>query len=494
MKKKFFWIINILFCYSLLFHLQKITAQNIKDGLIDKKKIYSLTKDEVVAQNENSLGIYQDELGYIVVTADVKKFTRNYHIGERVYGPFDRRLVEKPTFNLSSWGFIDSRGDTSLVFLNGKQLGKFLLPEYPITLKIAKNTWAYALINQTEGTNKIIVNGTAYGPYADIIDYYLSNDGKRWALAYAEKPEECYVVFSSGEKLGPYKTIHSFSFIEGTGNRWVTLVEKKDEKSTSISETKEINNFTVITHNGEVGTYQQEKIDTPEFDFKNLIQKGNNYGLNVVKDNQFYYLGNDKLYGPYKKQVESVDMGEEYNKFNYIDKTTKNLHFTGEGIFSRNVDKYYVSESRKSIAIIKHAGNQKDSLFVNDKYFKGVFNKIIALKFAPKSEEWAIISENPDKSVTLHFSNQKECGPFYADLTHSLPYIILGQSAKHWAFHFIESKTGEMNLFLDNKKYGGEKINFLGTMAITKEDNKEYFSWFTLEDKSIVYLNKLVLD
>lgn len=461
---------------------------------IEKIKIYSLTQDEVVAQNENSLGIYQDDLGYIVVTADVKKFTRNYHIGNKVYGPFDRRLVEKPTFNLTSWGFIDSRGDTSMVLLNGKELGKYLLPEYPITLKIAKDTWAYAVVNQSEGTNKIIINGKSYGPYADIIDYYLSNDGARWALAYTEKPEECYLQFSSGQKLGPYKTIHSFAFIEGSGNRWVILVEKKDQKNISNAETKEINAFSVITHNGEIGDYQQEKIDTPEFDFKNLIQKGTNYGLNVVKDNQFYYLANDKIYGPYKKQVESVDMGETYNKFNYIDKTTKYLHFTGEGIFSRNVDKYFVSESRKNIAIIKNAGNQKDSLFINDKYFKGVFNKIISLKFAPKSEEWVALSENPDKSISLHFSNQTQAGPFYADATHVTPYIIMGQGAKHWAFYYVEAKTGEISLYLDNKKYGGEKINFLGTMAITKEKNKEYFSWFTLEDKKTVYLNKLVLD
>ncbi len=490
MKKNFFWISSILCC---LFSLNIINAQEIPRNLITKKKIYTLTTDEVVAQNENSLGIYQDELGYIVVTADVKKFTRNYHIGEKVYGPFDRRLVEKPTFNLSSWGFIDSRGDTSLVFLNGKQLGNYLLPEYPITLKIAKKTWAHALINQSEGTNKIIVNGKAYGPYADIIDYYLSADGTRWALAYVEKPEECYVTFSNGTKLGPYKTIHSFGFIEGAGNRWVILVEKQG--GTPIKQNgKEINGFTLITHNGEVGTYQQEKIDTPEFDFKNLTQRGTNYGLSVVKNDKFYYLGNDKLYGPYQKQVDNIDMGEEYNKFNYIDKATKTLHFTGDGVFSKNVDKYCVSESRKTIAIIKNAGVGKDSLFINDKYFKGIYNKIISLKFAPKSEEWVVISENPNKTISLHFSNEKTYGPFNADITHTAPYVILGQGAKHWAFYFTENKTGELRLYLDNIKYGGEKINFLGTMAITKEENKEYFSWFTLESKKEVYLNKLVLD
>ncbi|TAE76113.1 MAG: hypothetical protein EAZ85_00810 [Bacteroidetes bacterium] len=488
MKNKFSWLLVIFYC------LLSITkAQELPKNLIDKKKIYTLTQDEVVAQNENSLGIYQDELGYIVVTADVKKFTRNYHIFERVYGPFDRRLVEKPTFNLSSWGFIDSIGDTSVVILNGKQIGNFLIPEYPITLKIAKKTWAYAVINQAEGTNRVIINGKSHGPYADIIDYYLSADGGRWALAYATKPEECYVEFSSGTKLGPYKTIHSFAFIEGQGNRWVILAEKQGNVPI-MQNGKEINSFIVVTHNGEVGTYQQEKLDTPEFDFKNMIQRGTNYGLSVVKDDKFYYLGNDKLYGPYQKQVQNIDMGEEYNKFNYIDKSTKTLHFTGEGVFSRNVERYAVSESRKTIAIIKNAGNNKDSLFINDKYFKGVFNKIISIKFAPKSEEWAITCENPDKTISLHFSNQSVFGPFDADVSINPTYLILGQGANHWAFYYTENKTGELRLFLDNKKYGGEKVSFLGTMAITKENNKEYFSWFTLEDKKHVYLNRLVLE
>jgi hypothetical protein len=477
----FILLIHLYFCCFQLFP---------QENRIKKEKIYTLTQDEVVAQEENSLGLYQDELGYIVVTADVKKFTRNYHIQGKKYGPFDRRLVEKPTFNLNTWGFIDSRGDTSVVLFNGKELAKYIMPEYPMTLKIAKKTYAFALVNQTEGTDRVIINGKTYGPYFDIVDYYLSNDGLRWAVAYAEKPEEYYIVLSSGRKMGPYRAIHGFAFIEGTGDKWVLLAEQKDSKSI-IRNGQEINTFSVLTHNGHIGTFEQEKSNLPEFDFKNLIQKGLNYGLNVVKDDKFFFLANDKLFGPYSQPVESIDMGEDYNKFNYIDKTTKNLHFTGDGIFSRRVDKYHVSESRKTILIIKNAGANKDSLFVNDKYFKGVYNKIVGVKFAPKGEEWAIMTENPDKTLSIHFSDQRTFGPFKSDAAQTPPHLILGQGAKHWAFYYSEG--GNLRLLLDNRYEEGEKINFLGTMTIAKEDKKEYFSWFTLEDKT-VYLNKLVLE
>ena len=357
-------VLKILFTYILLTSPFCLFSQEI----LKREKIYTLSTNEVVAYEENSLGLYQDELGYIVVTADVKQFSRSYHIKGKIYGPFDRRLVEKPVFNLSTWGFIDSKDETSYVIFNGKEIGVHKDPLYPVGLKVAKKAWSYVLIDQLEGTTRVIINSKEYGPYTSLLNYYLSDDGNRWAIAYNNNPEEYYIEFNNGKKIGPYKEIYDFYFLDGRGDRWVLMAEKKDMSSKYINE-QEVGLFSVITNSGEAGTFEQTLLSNPDFNFRNMMTKGANYGLNVIKDQKVYFLGNDDLYGPYTQPVTSIDMGEDYNKFNYIDVTTRNLHFKGDGIFSLNVKDYFVSESRKSVAVIKGTGTKRDSLFMNDKYF-----------------------------------------------------------------------------------------------------------------------------
>jgi hypothetical protein len=467
-----------------------IAGQAKAQEILKKEKIYTLTTNEVIAYEENSLGLYQDELGYIVVTADVKKFTRNYHIKGKIYGPFDRRLVEKPVFNLSSWGFIDSRDETSYVLFNGKEIGIHKDPQYPVGLKVSRKTWAYVLIDQVEGTTKVIINGKEYGPYTSLFNYYINDDGTRWAVAYNENPEEFYLEFNDGKKIGPYKSVLDFEFLEGRGGkRWVMLADKKDLPVKNING-QVVNQFVVVTNNGEVGTFEQSLGDKVDFNFKNWMVKGANYGLTVAKDQQIYYLANDNLYGPYKNPVIEVDMGEEYNKFNYIVPETRELHFTGDGIFSRNVEKYFVSESRKTVAVIKKASTEKDSLYINDKYAKGVYGKISYIKFAPGGESWAMLNHIGTNNYTINFSDNRTFGPYEIDASNGLPTLLLGKDTKNWAFYYIENGTGKNKLFVNSQARNEE---FIGNIAFVKEEGQEYFSWFSLEDKT-VYLNKLLLE
>lgn len=463
------------------------TAQEV----LKKEKIYTLTSNEVVAYEENALGVYQDEMGYIVVTADTKKFSRNYHIQSKIYGPFDRKLVEKPVFNLDTWGFIDSKGDDSYVVFNGKEIGAHKLPLYPVGLKVSKHTWAYVLIDQMAGTTSVIINGKTHGPYLSLYNYYISEDGHRWAIIYNETPDEYMVQFHDGKKTGPFKNVYDFQFVDSrhSQNRWVMLAESKHYTSKMI-QNQPVDQFSVITNTGEVGVFEQRWVKQPAFDFKNVITHGANYGITVIKDQKPYFLANDKLYGPYENPVTSIDMGKEYNKFNYIVPETRALHFTGDGIFSQNVEKYYVSESRKTVAVIKKAKAGKDSLFINDKYFKGVFDKIIALKFAPESEDWAIITQDSEGQYSLHFEDKRTFGPFAMDITHGLPTLLLGKHAKNWALYYVEANTNKNTLLVNNKPRSDD---FIGNIAIVKEQGKEYFSWFTLEEKT-VFLNMLLLE
>ncbi|NJL14039.1 MAG: hypothetical protein HC913_14200 [Microscillaceae bacterium] len=305
-----------------------LSAQEI----LKKEKIYTLNTNEVVAYEENSLGLYQDELGYIVVTADIKQFSRSYHIKGKIYGPFDRRIVEKPVFNLDSWGFIDSKNETSYVIFNGEEIGVHRDPLYPVGLKVSSNAWSYVLIDQLEGNTRVIINGQEYGPFTSLHNYYLSNEGDRWAIAYNENPEEYFVLFNNGKKIGPYKRLINFEFLAGKGNRWVLTAEMKGLVPKKVNG-REIPQFTVVTNTGEIGTFEQEIPGNAQYDYRQLITQGANYGQVVALEQKIHFLGNDELYGPYPTVVSSIDMGDEYNKFNYIDPATKTLHFKGMGFF-----------------------------------------------------------------------------------------------------------------------------------------------------------------
>ncbi len=482
----FIVLLHFFACMLVFIFPKKILAQE----KLTKDKIYTLTKDEVLAHEENSLGLYQDELGYIVVTADIKKFTRNYHIQGKIYGPFDKRLVEKPVFNLESWGFIDSKDNVSMVIFNGKTIGTHTEPEMPITLKVARKTWAYVVLNTEQNNVTAIINGKKMGPYEELYNYYLSKDGKRWAIAYKNTQDEFYVEFHTGQKIGPYENILFFDFVEDVRlNRWVCLAEKKGQTPKKING-QEVKLFTVISQAGELGEFEEEHTNFPLFNFKKVEIRGANYGLTVVKDQKFYYLANDKLYGEYKNAPVSIDMGEEFNKFNYIVPETKNLYFQGNGLFASNVDKYYVSDSRKTITVIKKANESKDSLIVNGKYFRGVFDKIYGVKFAPNGEEFASIHQKPNAELEIRFSNGRIAEGFNANMNHDQPLLLLGKDAKHWAFKYTDAKTGKVSLWVDGKI---RKEEFIGNVALVKEDGKEYFSWFSLEDKS-VFLNKLLME
>jgi hypothetical protein len=482
---------NIKYPHLVILMLFFIFNQNmsVAQEILKREKIYTLNSNEVVAYEENSLGLYQDELGYIMVTADVKQFSRSYHIKGKIYGPFDRRIVEKPVFNLSSWGFIDSKDETSYVVFNGEEIGVHKDPLYPVGLKVSSQAWSYVLIDQLEGTTRVVINGKDYGPYSSLHNYYLSDDGTRWAIIYSDSPDDYYILFNNGKKTGPYKRIINFEFLAGKGNRWVLTAEMKGVVPKKING-RELPLFTVFTNSGEIGTFEQEIPGNADYDYRQLYTQGANYGQTVAQDQKIYFIANDELYGSYNAVVQAIDMGDEYNKFNYVDPTTRTLHFKGDGIFSRNVKDYYVSKSRKSVAVIKKAEIAKDSLYMNDKYFKGIYNNIMYLKFAPESEEWCLLSDNSNGTYTLHFSDGRTFGPFNVNTFQGTPGVLLGKNAKNWAFYYVEAQNNTKRLLVNNQE---RKEDFMGGIALVKEDGQEYFSWFSMEGQT-VYLNKLLLE
>lgn len=487
----------LIYC-PLILIAQPSTGQEI----LKREKIYTLSANEQVAHDENSLELYQDELGYIMVTANTKELSRTYHINGKKYGPFNRSELEKPPFTFSSWGFIDSYDDSSYVILNGKYVGRHKDPMYPVGLKIAGDSYMYVVLDRSEGTYSIIINGKKISPI-QLHSYNLNSDGKKWEIAYlGSEPNQYFIKFSGdGKDLGPFREIIDFQFLDGTGNRWVLLVVPEDQPTKNING-KEIPQFKVITHKGEIGLFEKEWIGHPEYleklntkakDKKLLQTSGENYGLNVILDQNLFYLANGTKYGNYKNMVDGVSMGKKHGQFYYIVDENKELRFRGDGLYAKNVDKFKVSLSRRTVAVMKKAGRYKDSLYINDRVFKGVYNEIRELKFSPKGEEWALTAFNHnDNSYTVHFSNKAEpYGPFKANTNTGKPILLLGKDAKNWALSYKDAGTNETKLIVNGTERNAQ---FYGNIAIIEDDNKEYFSWFSLEeDDKTLYLNKLLL-
>ncbi|MEO1654398.1 MAG: hypothetical protein AAFU64_12705, partial [Bacteroidota bacterium] len=361
-------------------------------------------------------------------------------------------------------------------------------PLYPVGLKVASKSWSYVLIDQLEGSTRVIINGQEYGPFNFLKDYHISSDGTRWAIVYNDEPNQYYVLFNNGKRIGPYANIINFRFLEGRGNRWVMTCEMPGVLPKTING-KEVKQFSIISNNREVGVFEEELLSNTDYDFRELISEGDNYGQTVIQNQKIFFIANDQLYGPYTAIPEDIDMGKSFNKFNYIDPSTNTLHFKGDGIFARNVEHYYVSESRRSVAVIKEAAGGRDSLSINDKYFKGIFDKIEYLRFSPNGEEWAFLS-NTNGNYSLHFSDGRKYGPFPIDTQDGHPDILLGKDAKNWALYYRDRIKAANHLLVNNQE---RKDEFIGKVAMVKEGDQEYFSWFSLEEKT-VYLNKLLLE
>lgn len=497
-------MIRVIYYFTLiLIYCPLLIAQTtIGQEILKREKIYTLSANEQVAHDENSLELYQDELGYIMVTANTKELTRTYHINGKKYGPFNRSELEKPAFTFSSWGFIDSYNDSSFVVLNGKYVGKHRDPMYPVGLKIAGNSYMYVILDKSEGTYSIMVNGEKFGPL-QLHSYNLNSDGSKWEMAYHGSEPNQYFIRFSGEKneLGPFREIIDFQFLDGTGNRWVLLVVPEDQPTKNVNG-KEIPLFKIITHSGEVGLFEKEWIGHPEYltklnskaKGKKLLQtNGENYGLNVVIDQKLYYLANGSRYGTYKSLVEGVSMGKKHDQFNYIVKENKELRFRGDGVYAKNVDKFKVSPSRATVAVIKKASKYKDSLYINDRLFKGIYNEVQEFKFAPKGEEWALLAFDYNKDTyTVHFSNKSESyGPFKANINAGVPILLLGKNANNWALSYKDANTNKTKLIVNGDQ---REAQFYGNIAIIEDNEREYFSWFSLEeDEKTLYLNKLLL-
>jgi hypothetical protein len=443
-----------------------------------KETVYTLQDDEQIAVYESALGVYQSRLGYAFVVENTQKNTRKYCVNRAVYETFTRKSIEQPRLTNEHWGVVDTRGDSSLVIFDGYRVAKYPPTKRTFDLRITKRLYGYVVYDEPTAEYNVIVNGFTYGPYTNLLNYYLSPDGTNWAVSYYENVGthyNYYIRFNDKKLLGPYTQIHDFTLLNG--NQWVVVAELKDKND----------KIYVANQKGEVGLFDK-KLKEEALDYK-LLHTSQNYAMNVVKEQKIYFMVNGELFGPYEEFVKQTDLGIKPERFNYVVGKKNTLHFRDKPI-SDNVKKFTVSDSRNTIAVVFY----DDKLQVNNKINLGVFKNIEKIDFPPSKEDFYFWTKEADNQYTLYAyieQKVKKLGSYAMKVEKgsSLPDVHFAPSEKNWGFSYVNEKQ-ESKIVVDGKEYD---TNFINEVSLYAQEGKEYAAWLSLEGKNIV-LNKVVFD
>lgn len=454
----------------LFFCGHSLLAQN-------KETVYTLQNDEQIAVYESALGVYQSRLGFAVVIENTKKNTRKYCVNKTIYETFNRKSIEHPIITNEHWGIVDTRADSNLVIFDGYRVAKYPNTKRTFDLRITKRLYGYIVYDEPSAEYNVIVNGFTYGPYVNLLNYYLSPDGTNWAVSYYENVGthyNYYVRFNDKKLLGPYTQIHDFTLLNG--NQWVLVAEKKDQEG----------KIYVAHHKGDIGFFDK-KLQTQDVEIK-LVHTNQNYAMNLVKDQKIYFMVNGDLFGPYEEFVKQTDLGIKPERFNYVVGKKNTLHFKDKPI-SDNVRKFTVSDSRNTIAVVFN----DDKLQINNKTNLGTFKNIEKIDFPANKEDfyfWAKESENTYALYAYIEQKVSQLGSYkFSNAIKTLPDVHFAPSEKNWGFSYLNDKQ-ESKIVIDGKEYD---TNFINEVSLYAQEGKEYASWLSLEGKNII-LNKIAFE
>jgi len=461
-----FFFIAIFLCFG------KLLAQ-------EKEIVYSLQKDEQIAVYENALGVYQSRLGFAFVIDNTTKNTRKYCVNKVLYENFTRKSIEQPRLTNEHWGIVDTRKDSNIVIFDGYRVAKYPKTKRTFDLRITKRLYGYVIYDEPSAEYNVIVNGFVYGPYTNLLNYYLSPDGTNWAVSYYENAGSHYnyfIKFNNQRILGPYKNIYDFALLNN--NQWVLVAEASNNN----------NKIYLANQKGDIGFFDKELQGKP-VEIK-LLYTNQNYAMNVVKDQKIYFMVNGEVFGPYEEFVKQTDLGIKPDRFNYVVGKKNTLYYRDKPILD-NVRKFTVSDSRNTIAIVLY----NDQLILNGKINLGTFKNIEKIDFPDGKEDfyfWTKEKENETEYALYAYVNNQvnKLGTYKMTLQENqLPNVRFAPSEKNWGFSYINEKQ-EAKIVVDGKEYD---TNFINEVSLYAQDGKEYAAWLSVEGQNII-LNKIVFE
>ncbi|MFN3315440.1 MAG: hypothetical protein ACK40K_01415, partial [Raineya sp.] len=419
---------------------------------------------------------YQSRLGFAFVIENLAKNTRKYCVNKVLYENFSRKSIEQPRLTNEHWGIVDTRADSNLVMFDGYRIAKYPKTKRTFDLRITKRLYGYVVYDEPSAEYNVIVNGFTYGPYTNLLNYYLSPDGTNWAVSYYENAGSHYnyfIKFNNQRILGPYKNIYDFVLLNN--NQWVVVAEAPEDKE----------KIYVANQKGEIGLFDKQLGETPVEN--KLIYTHQNYAMNVVKDQKIYFMVNGEILGPYEEFVKQTDLGIKPDRFNYVVGKKNTLYFRDKPILD-NVKKFTVSDSRNTIAIVLN----NDQLNLNGKINLGTFKNIEKIDFPDGKEDFYFWTKENETEYTLYaYINSKieKLGSYKMSLQSSLPNIHFAPSEKNWGFSYINEKQ-EAKIVVDGKEY---ETNFINEVSLYAQEGKEYAAWLSVEGQNII-LNKITFE
>jgi hypothetical protein len=441
-----------------------------------KEVVYSLQKDEQIAVYENALGVYQSRLGFAFVIDNLAKNTRKYCVNKVLYENFTRKSIEQPRLTNEHWGIVDTRADSNWVMFDGYRIAKYPKSKKTFDLRITKRLYGYVVYDEPSAEYNVIVNGFTYGPYTNLLNYYLSPDGTNWAVTYYENAGSHYnyfVKFNNQRILGPYKKIYDFALLNN--NQWVVVAEAPEDKE----------KIYIANQKGDIGIFEKQ-IQGQNVEIK-LNYTSQNYAMNVVKNQKIYFMVNGEVFGPYEEFVKQTDLGIKPDRFNYVVGKKNTLHFRDKPILD-NVKKFTVSDSRNTIAIVLN----NDKLNLNGKKDLGTFKNIEKIDFPDGKEDFYFWAKETEGEYTLYAyidSKINKLGAYKIAVQSDLPNVHFAPSEKNWGFSYMNEKQ-EAKIVVDGKEYS---TNFINEVSLYAQEGKEYAAWLSLEGRDII-LNKIVFE
>lgn len=261
----------------------EIASKEVVTGIRQEKK------DFYFSIKGKEYGPYQDYSGFCIRSDGEKwgvllKKDGNFYVivNEKEFGPYkydngwDLTLygygsgILNENINGDNWAFKAQKEGAEYAIINDMEIGPFGEIKN-VVLSSEPTKWIVeGRVYQNQNFCEAIILNKKYGPYENIWDEYITNDGTIWSLCVSNKSEQYAIV--NGKVYGPYQWVDTWSFRENGG----IIAQNNNTKI-------------CIINDKEYGPYQ---------DIGDTVD-GKTWAFKVKKDDGEYIITNEKTYGPF---------------------------------------------------------------------------------------------------------------------------------------------------------------------------------------------------
>ncbi len=163
------------------------------------------------------------------------KYTCFFSDGSK-YGPFD--YIYGPFFAANgSWAFTGSKGETTVIVINGKQYGPYESADLPV---FSPDGGKWSFIGR-KGENSVLYtsDGKNYGPFQYLYTPSYSQNGAAWGF-WSSKKDKWTLTVSDGSSFGPFDNGGDGIAFSPDGASWWTFPGSEGNMMISLNRKKPV--------------------------------------------------------------------------------------------------------------------------------------------------------------------------------------------------------------------------------------------------------------